>query len=107
MSMAIKDKQVEEALDNEFDGVDDFLMVQEILGLRAEIRQLKGEEPINPLGELPEEKIIPKEAPEVKLTEDEKKGAAGLGVSEEKFKEFITEGGGEDLPPSRGSGTPL
>ena len=41
MSMAITDKQIEEALDNEFDGVDDFLMVQEILQLRTENTDLK------------------------------------------------------------------
>ncbi len=39
--MAITDKQIEEALDNEFDGVDGFLMVQEILQLRAENTELK------------------------------------------------------------------
>ncbi len=68
---------------------------------------LKGKEPENPLGTLPEEVVPAREVPEVELTEDEIKGAEGLGVSKEQFKEFIAEGGGEDLPPSRGSGTPL
>ncbi len=68
---------------------------------------LEGREPKSPLGTLPEEVVPAREVPEVELTEDEIKGAEGLGVSKEQFKKFIAEGGGEDLPPSRGSGTPL
>ena len=73
----------------------------------GKVNPLKGEEPENPLGTLPEEVVPVREVPEIKLTEDEIKGAEGLGVSKEQFKKFIAEGGGEDLSPSKGSGTPL
>lgn len=39
--MAIADKDVEKALDNEYDGVDKFDLVQEILQLQAENEPLK------------------------------------------------------------------
>ena len=40
--MGISEKEVEEAMDNEFDGIEDCEMVKEILELRKKIKGLEG-----------------------------------------------------------------
>lgn len=40
--MKISEKEINEAMDNEFDGIEDCVLVEEILGLRKKIKGLEG-----------------------------------------------------------------